>query len=144
MRAVALPVLVAVALTACSGGDRETTSARRAPATSTASTPATTPARQLQEYDVPAGSHPHDVAVANDGNVWYTAQATGKLGRLPEHLEVHGAHQVGELGELERNAQVGLVDTIARERLGMGESREWGRQVDAQHVAKHLADQAFH
>lgn len=36
----------------------------------------------LQEYPVPAGSHPHDVAPAPDGTVWYTAQATGELGRL--------------------------------------------------------------
>jgi virginiamycin B lyase len=42
------------------------------------------PARalELQEYDVPSGSHPHDVAPAPDGSVWYTAQHTGKLGRL--------------------------------------------------------------
>ena len=45
-----------------------------------ASTAAT--ALQVQEYAVPAGSHPHDVAPARDGTVWYTAQATGKLGRL--------------------------------------------------------------
>ena len=37
---------------------------------------------QLEEFDVPAGSHPHDVAPAPDGTVWYTAQATGELGRL--------------------------------------------------------------
>jgi virginiamycin B lyase len=36
----------------------------------------------LQEYSVPAGSHPHDVAPAPDGTVWYTAQFTGELGRL--------------------------------------------------------------
>lgn len=36
----------------------------------------------LQEYPVPKGSHPHDVAPAPDGTVWYTAQATGELGRL--------------------------------------------------------------
>ena len=39
-------------------------------------------ALRVQEYAVPAGSHPHDVAPAPDGTVWYTAQATGKLGRL--------------------------------------------------------------
>ena len=27
----------------------------------------------VQEYPVPAGSHPHDVAPARDGAVWYTA-----------------------------------------------------------------------
>jgi len=37
---------------------------------------------QLQEYPVPPGSHPHDVAPAPDGTVWYTAQHLGELGRL--------------------------------------------------------------
>jgi virginiamycin B lyase len=36
----------------------------------------------MHAYDVPAGSQPHDVAPAADGGVWYTAQATGRLGRL--------------------------------------------------------------
>jgi virginiamycin B lyase len=36
----------------------------------------------LHEYRVPAGSHPHDVAPARDGTVWYTGQHTGELGRL--------------------------------------------------------------
>ena len=36
----------------------------------------------LQEYPVPVGSYPHDVAPAPDGTVWYTAQFTGELGRL--------------------------------------------------------------
>jgi virginiamycin B lyase len=36
----------------------------------------------IQEYPVPSGSHPHDVAPAPDGIVWYTAQNSGALGRL--------------------------------------------------------------
>ncbi|MGQ0551394.1 MAG: Vgb family protein [Armatimonadota bacterium] len=36
----------------------------------------------VQEYTVPAGSRPHDVAPATDGGVWYTAQGSGELGRL--------------------------------------------------------------
>ena len=36
----------------------------------------------IQEYPVPAGSHPHDVAPASDGSVWYTAQISGALGKL--------------------------------------------------------------
>src|SRR5207245_6223678 len=36
----------------------------------------------LREYPVPAGSHPHDVAPAADGGVWYTAQTAGELGHL--------------------------------------------------------------
>jgi virginiamycin B lyase len=39
-------------------------------------------AREIREYPVPAGSHPHDVAPAPDGGVWYTAQQQGAL----EHL----------------------------------------------------------
>jgi virginiamycin B lyase len=46
--------------------------------------PASTPptAFALQEYRVPAGSHPHDVAPARDGGIWYTAQHLGALGHL--------------------------------------------------------------
>ncbi|MCI0634821.1 MAG: lyase, partial [Actinobacteria bacterium] len=36
----------------------------------------------VQEYPVPAGTHPHDVAPALDGGVWYTAQHSGQLGWL--------------------------------------------------------------
>jgi virginiamycin B lyase len=44
----------------------------------------------IQEYPVPAGSHPHDVAPAPDGTVWYTAQLSGELGRLdPATGETH-------------------------------------------------------
>jgi virginiamycin B lyase len=37
---------------------------------------------EVQYYVVPEGDGPHDVAPAADGSVWYTAQATGALGRL--------------------------------------------------------------
>jgi virginiamycin B lyase len=44
----------------------------------------------IQEYSVPAGSHPHDVAPAADGAVWYTAQISGALGKLdPDTGETH-------------------------------------------------------
>lgn len=36
----------------------------------------------FREYPVPAGAHPHDVAPAPDGRVWYTAQGSGELGVL--------------------------------------------------------------
>jgi len=36
----------------------------------------------IQSYAVPDGAHPHDVAPAPDGSVWYTAQHQGALGRL--------------------------------------------------------------
>ncbi len=37
---------------------------------------------EFEEFDVPAGSRPHDVAPARDGGVWYTAQGAGALGYL--------------------------------------------------------------
>jgi len=58
------------------------------PAATGTSSPLAEP--QLQEYPVPPGSHPHDVAPAPDGTVWYTAQHLGELGRLdPETGETH-------------------------------------------------------
>lgn len=40
------------------------------------------PTETIREYPVPPGSHPHDVAPARDGGVWYTAQGSGELGHL--------------------------------------------------------------
>ncbi len=36
----------------------------------------------IQEFSVPSGSQPHDVAPAKNGSVWYTAQGSGELGLL--------------------------------------------------------------
>jgi len=56
----------------------------------------------VQTYPVPAGAHPHDVAPASDGGVWYTGQQNGTLGwldpatgkvvetRLPSGAAPHG------------------------------------------------------
>jgi virginiamycin B lyase len=44
----------------------------------------------LEEFSVPSGSRPHDVAPAPDGTVWYTAQGSGELGSLdPSTSETH-------------------------------------------------------
>jgi virginiamycin B lyase len=44
---------------------------------------------QVREFDVPAGSHPHDVSPAIDGGVWFTGQRSGILGHLdPDTGEV--------------------------------------------------------
>ncbi|MEZ4672468.1 MAG: lyase [Anaerolineae bacterium] len=51
---------------------------------------------QIEEFDVPAGSHPHDVAPAPDGGVWYTGQHTGELGWLDPAT---GEIKVVKLGE---------------------------------------------
>lgn len=52
-----------------------------------ANTPTTTPLPEpvepvLEEFPVPPGSRPHDVAPAVDGGVWYTGQRSGELGWL--------------------------------------------------------------
>ena len=36
----------------------------------------------MESFAVPVGAHPHDVAPAEDGGVWYTAQHQGALGWL--------------------------------------------------------------
>jgi len=37
---------------------------------------------ELAEYPVPGGAHPHDVAPAKDGGIWYSGQANGTVGHL--------------------------------------------------------------
>ena len=44
----------------------------------------------LEEFSIPPGSRPHDVAPAADGTVWYTAQGSGELGSLdPSTGKIH-------------------------------------------------------
>lgn len=55
------------------------------PSGRTASEPATpmeSAEPSFREFPVPARTHPHDVAPASDGRVWYTAQRSGELGVL--------------------------------------------------------------
>jgi len=37
---------------------------------------------KVSYYELPKGDHPHDVAPAPDGTVWYTGQRAGVLGRI--------------------------------------------------------------
>ncbi len=95
------PILLALIVTACTTAPADTTtSLAPSPTTSTGTattpttaSPATTPAPTtttsvdpatltIESFPVPGGSHPHDVAPAVDGGVWYTAQNTGELGWL--------------------------------------------------------------
>jgi virginiamycin B lyase len=91
-------LLATVVVAACSAVDRaaqQTTAptlvavGTATPASSVAATPAATAAAtpdvaavKLVEFPVGRGQHPHDVAPAVDGGVWYTAQSTGELGYL--------------------------------------------------------------
>jgi virginiamycin B lyase len=53
-----------------------------APSTAAPSESARPVALTAREFDVPAGSHPHDVSPAPAGGVWYTGQRNGVLGHL--------------------------------------------------------------
>jgi virginiamycin B lyase len=69
---------------AASASSTEATASRTATASAEAELEFT-----VETYPVPAGSHPHDVAPAEDGGIWYTAQGSGELGWLdPETGEV--------------------------------------------------------
>ena len=75
--------LIALAVVGCGGS---TGSASPVAPSSRPSSPAVSASAnaslQIREFAVPAGSHPHDVAPAADGGVWFTAQSAGKLGHL--------------------------------------------------------------
>lgn len=79
--------LIAVSLLAgCDGDDSERSApADRASPPGTRAEPQPEPEPrevELEEFRVPEGSRPHDVAPAEDGGVWYTAQGSGELGVL--------------------------------------------------------------
>jgi virginiamycin B lyase len=75
-------LLVGVLLGAgCAGdGNEETSLPPSSETTTTTAAPAANDG--VDRFPVPPGSGPHDVAPGPDGSVWYTAQRTGKLGRL--------------------------------------------------------------
>jgi virginiamycin B lyase len=76
-----LAVLV-ILVTAC-GRSPEQGAERPSRPPATTATAAAPAGLRVQEFPVPAGSRPHDVAPAADGrSVWYTAQGSGHLGLL--------------------------------------------------------------
>ena len=64
------------------------------------------------------------------------------LRRGREDFEVHVGHHVGEFGEFEVHAQVGLVRAITVHGLGVSHLHI-GRQLHTQGLAEHRADHAF-
>ena len=71
-----------ILVTAC-GRSPEPGAERPSRPPATTATEAAPAGLRVQEYPVPAGSRPHDVAPAADGrSVWYTAQGSGQLGLL--------------------------------------------------------------
>src|SRR2546430_6106140 len=41
-----------------------------------------TKTRTFNEWDLPAGAHPHGLLVDRDGKVWYTGNGNGTIGEL--------------------------------------------------------------
>ena len=84
-----------------------------------------------------------DLAAADAGALRHAqchhAAALG-IGRAGKHLEVDRLHHVGQLGELQLDAQVGLVRTIAVHGVGKAHGREGIGQVDVQHLLEDGAD----
>jgi len=93
--------LIAVACTAPQNAQPSPTPGPTASAsTSVSATPAPTASVSsvdfvLQEYPLPRGQGPHDVAPARDGGVWYTAQLSGELGWLDPKFGVTKAIKLG-------------------------------------------------
>lgn len=77
-------VLAAVLTFSCSERSPEDEGLGAATSTTSSGTGATTTtvAPTLDSFPVPAGSRPHDVWAARNGEVWYTAQGSGELGIL--------------------------------------------------------------
>jgi len=103
MRRIHASLLALVLLVGCTSASPTPSGSAPAPTAATSSPspsdePRTTPAAsatprelafEVETYAVPAGSHPHDVAPAADGGVWYTGQGSGELGWLdPDTGEV--------------------------------------------------------
>jgi virginiamycin B lyase len=94
-RSLAALTLV-LALASCSGAQEPDGPTATPSAANTASpSPAAASSEvSLQEFPVPPGARPHDVAPAADGGVWYTAQGSGELGFLDpasgqtEHIDL--------------------------------------------------------
>src|SRR5215472_12692615 len=72
MSRTAFAIALSLAVAACTGQTQQGASFNGHPLGSYA----------FQEYELPPGSGPHDVAPAPDGFVWYTAQQAGYLGKL--------------------------------------------------------------
>jgi virginiamycin B lyase len=72
--------VLALLVPACSEREQEGRTASTTPTPGASAAAAAE--RALEEFEVPSGARPHDVAPARDGGVWYTAQGSGELGHL--------------------------------------------------------------
>ena len=66
----------------------------------------------------------------------------GILGRAGKNLELNLLHQIGDIDQLQRDTQIGAVDTAYR--LGITHAWKFLRQRNLQRLRKQLADHLFH
>ncbi len=69
--------------------------------------------------------------------------AVGVIGRSAEHRELAVLDQLGHVDQLQRDAQVRLVRTVAAHGLGPGHARELGIELDVDDLLEDRADHAF-
>ena len=79
---VVIAVLVIGVLSACTASPPPASPSLTPESPAATGSASTTGELRPQTYPVPAGAHPHDVAPAADGGVWFTAQRAGYLGHL--------------------------------------------------------------
>jgi virginiamycin B lyase len=97
---LAIAMLAAACTTSPNAQTSPTPVPSATPSASASATPAPSASRSsvdfvLQEYPLPRGQGPHDVAPARDGGVWYTAQLSGELGWLDPKFGVTKAIKLG-------------------------------------------------
>jgi virginiamycin B lyase len=90
-----IALLALTLLSACDSDGDDASPTAPPTGTAVAATPTPPPTRppvddprafEMEEYIIPAGKRPHDVAPAPDGSIWYTAQGSGELGILDPEL----------------------------------------------------------
>jgi hypothetical protein len=81
---------------------------------------------------------------APPGNAQRRHPAIGHARSIAEYLEVDVAHQVGQLDQLERHAQIRLVGTVKTHRVRVRESRKRVRQRLARDDTEDFSNQVLH
>ncbi|GLS38153.1 hydrolase [Mesorhizobium tianshanense] len=89
-------------------------------------------AQERQVYSLPQGAHPHDVAPAPDGDIWYTAQRQGALGILDPETGNEGSSPHGVIQGPDGDAWItdGGLNAIVRFDSTTEEIKVWALPQD--------------
>ena len=94
----------------------------------------------LDEFGVGVDFAAADFSAAGHAQGHHASPRCG--GRCAEDLEVHVTHDIGEFGEFEVDAQIGLVRAVAVHRVGVSHHRELA-QIGTEHGFENVADHAL-